>query len=276
MTTTARPLEPTVPAVPSASTAASTAVPGDDRAAPARPAVRPGPASPAALVALEVRKSLSTRSGIALAAASALLAPAAAAIISAASSEELGSVDGPVGTMGMLTALVLLSLGVLSTAGEWTHRTVQTTYLLTPRRGRVLAAKVAAVALLGAALAAVSTALTVLALALIEDGVSWDGAGRAVVVAVAAGATFAVIGAGVGAALANTPAALTGLYLVVLGVLPVVRTFKPAVGSKLDPAESVLALAQGDATGRSVAVLAGWVVVALVAGAVVTRRRAVA
>ena len=40
-------------------------------------------------------------------------------------------------------------------------------------------------------------------------------------VAVAAGAAFAVIGAGVGAALANTPAALTTLYLMVLGVMPV-------------------------------------------------------
>ncbi|MGY1770052.1 hypothetical protein [Blastococcus sp. SYSU D00813] len=242
----------------------------------ARPAVRPGPASPATLVALEVRKSLSTRSGKALAAASALLMPAAAAVISTASSEPLGSVTGPVGVMGMLTALVLLALGVLSTAGEWTHRTVQTTFLLTPRRGRVLAAKAVAVALLGAALAAVSTALTVLGLALLESDVAWDGAGRAVVAAVAAGAAFALVGAGTGAALTNTPAALTGLYLVILGALPVVRTFKPEIGSRLDPAEAVIALAQGDATGRSVAILAGWVLVALVAGAVVTRRRAVA
>lgn len=242
----------------------------------ARPAVRPGPASPATLVALEVRTSLSTRSGKALAAAAALFAPAATAVVSAASQEELGSVTGPLGVMGMLTALVLLALGVLSTAGEWTHRTVQTTYLLTPRRGRVLAAKAVAVALLGAALAAVSTALTAGGLALLEDGVAWDGAGRALVVAVAAGAAFAVTGAGVGAALANTPAALTSLYLVVLGVLPVVRTFRPGIGSRLDPAEAVIALAQGDATGRSVVVLAGWVVAALVAGAVVTRRRAVA
>ncbi|MGY1741476.1 MULTISPECIES: hypothetical protein [unclassified Blastococcus] len=242
----------------------------------ARPAVRPGAASPAALVALEVRKSLSTRSGKALAAAAALLAPAAAAIISAASDERLGSVTGPVGVMGMLTALVLMALGVLSTAGEWTHRTVQTTYLLTPRRGRVLAAKAVAVALLGAALAAVSTALTVLGLALLETGADWAGAGRAVAVAVAAGAAFAVTGAGFGAALANTPATLTGLYLVILGALPVVRTFEPEIGSRLDPAEAVLALAQGNATGRSAAILAGWVLVGLVAGAVVTRRRAVA
>ncbi len=257
-------------------TTASTREHAVTTAVPARPAVRPGAASPAALVALEVRKSLSTRSGKALAGVSVLLAPAAGVIASAASEEPLGSVTGPIGTMAMLTALVLMSLGVLSTAGEWTHRTVQTTFLLSPRRGRVLAAKAVAVALLGAAFAALSTALTAGVIALMEDGVSWDGAGRAVATAIASGAAFAVTGAGVGAALTNTPAALTGLYLVILGVLPVVRTFKPEVGSRLDPAEAVLALAQGDAIGRSVLILAGWTVVALVAGAVVTRRRAVA
>lgn len=269
MTTALVPSETAVP-TDAATTTAPTSRPA------ARPAVRPGAASPAALVAIEVRKSLSTRSGRALAAASALLAPAATVIISAASTETLGSVTGPVGVMGMLTALALLALGVLSTAGEWTHRTVQTTFLLSPRRGRVLAAKTAAVALMGAAFAAVSTALTVLGLASLESGIDWDGAGRAVVAAVAAGAVFAAIGAGVGAALTNTPAALTGLYLVILGVLPVVRTFKPEVGSKLDPAEAVLALAQGNAETQSVLILAGWTVVALVAGAVVTSRRAVA
>ncbi len=57
------------------------------------------------------------------------------------------------GFTGMLTALVLLALGVLATAGEWTHRSVQTTYLLVPQRGRVVVAKVAAMTMLGAGLA---------------------------------------------------------------------------------------------------------------------------
>ena len=61
----------------------------------------------------------------------------------ARASEHLDNVLGPLVVTGMLTALVLLSLGVLSTAGEWSHGTVQTTYLLEPRRGRVMAAKAA-------------------------------------------------------------------------------------------------------------------------------------
>ncbi|WP_336033782.1 hypothetical protein [Geodermatophilus sp. FMUSA9-8] len=240
-----------------------------------RPPVRSGAPSAATLVGVEVRKSLSTRSGRSLAAAAALLAPAATALIASASTEDLGSVTGPIGVMGMLTGLVLVALGVLSTAGEWSHRTVQTTYLLVPRRGRVLAAK-AAVGLLGAVLAAVSAALVAGALALLAGDVSWDGAGRALGVVVAAGAVFALMGAGSGAALANTPAALTSFYLVVLGVLPLVRTFKPEVGSRLDPAEAVLTLAQGGTPTQSLLVLAGWLGVSLAAGAVVTRRRAVA
>ncbi|SFT91781.1 hypothetical protein SAMN05660657_03890 [Geodermatophilus amargosae] len=241
-----------------------------------RPPVRAGGPSPVALVGIEVRKSLSTRSGRSLAAASALLAPAVTAFVAAASDETLDSVTGPLGFMGMLTGLVLLSLGVLATAGEWSHGTVQTTYLLVPRRGRVLAAKAVAVALLGATAAAVALALSAAVLAGMVDGASWDGAGRAAAVLVAAGAALALTGAGVGAALANTPAAMTTLYMVILGVLPLARTFKPEVGSKLDPAEAVLNLSQGHAETQSVLVLTGWVVVSLVAGAVVTRRRAVA
>ncbi|MGY1733858.1 hypothetical protein ACI798_20300 [Geodermatophilus sp. SYSU D01045] len=241
-----------------------------------RPPVRAGAPSPTALVGIELRKSLSTRSGRSLAAASVLLAPAATAVVAAASEEGLASVTGPIGVMGVLTGLVLVALGALSTAGEWSHRTVQTTYLLVPRRGRVLAAKAVAVALLGAALAALSAALTAGVLAVLVDGASWEGAGRALGVVVAAGAVFAVTGAGVGAALANTPATLTSFYLVVLGVLPLVRNFEPEIGTRLDPADAVVALAMGPAPTRPVLVLTGWVVVSVVAGAVVTRRRAVA
>ncbi|MGY1605912.1 MULTISPECIES: hypothetical protein [unclassified Geodermatophilus] len=243
----------------------------------ARPAVRERGASPATLVGLEIRKSLSTRSGRTLALVSALLAPVAAAVMAATSDDDLGSATGPVGALGLVTVLVLLALGVLSTAGEWTHRTVQTTFLVVPQRGRVVAAKTVAVALLGATLAAVATAATagVLAVAPVGD-LTWDGVPQAFGVVVAAGAAFAVVGAGVGAAVANSPAALTGLYLTVLGVMPVLRMAQPGLAGKLDPADAVLGLALGHGGSTQVLVLTGWVVVSLVAGTVLTRRRAVA
>jgi ABC-2 type transport system permease protein len=241
----------------------------------ARPTVRSTGASFPKLVGLEIRKSLSTRSGKALAVAALLLAPIATLLASLASAEELGSAVGPIAVMGLLTAYVLVSLGVLSTAGEWSHGTVQTTFLLTPSRGRVLASKAVAVALLGAVFTAIAATLSAGVLSVLETGVSWDGAPRALIAVVAAGAALAVTGAGVGAALGNTPGSLTGLYLVILGVMPVLENVKPALAEKIDPANSVLNLAQGQEQATAIAVLAGWVVIASVAGWILTHRRAV-
>jgi hypothetical protein len=236
------------------------------------PTRRTGTSLPAQ-VGLEVRKSLSTRSGRAVAGASVLLAPAAVAIAAGASSRPLDNVVGPLVVTGMLSVLVLLSLGVLSTAGEWTHRTVQTTYLLEPRRGRVLAAKAVAVAGMGAVLAAVASGLAVGLLAVLEPSASFAGGGRAVAMVTVAGAAFALVGAGVGAAVGNTAGALTGVYLLELGVLPMLQLFKPALADRIDPGNAVLELAQGTHQAQSVLVLAVWVGVSLVAGAVLTRRR---
>jgi ABC-2 type transport system permease protein len=94
-------------------------------------------------------------------------------------------------------------------------------------------------------------------------------------VSVLAGAAFAVIGAGTGAALANTPAALTGLYLVILGAMPALRIWKPPVADALDPSNAVLQLATGNGTTGNTLTLVGWVVVTTVVGTVVTRRRSV-
>jgi ABC-2 type transport system permease protein len=243
---------------------------------PPRPVVaRRSSASLPAQVGLEVRKSLSTRSGVALVAAAALLAPAAMALAVASADGPLSSPTGPVVVTGMLSVLVLLALGVLSTAGEWTHGSVQTTYLLEPRRSRVLVAKALAVAAVGAAVAAVAAALATGVLALFGPAVPFGGVGWAVLVVGIAGAAFALIGAGVGAALGNTPGALTGVYLLNLGVLPLLQTFKPALADKIDPGNAVLSLAQGHQQAQSITVLVVWVSVALVAGAAMTRRRAV-
>jgi ABC-2 type transport system permease protein len=243
---------------------------------PSRPVLaRRSTASLPTQIGLEVRKSLSTRSGVAVVGAAALLAPAAMALAVASSAEPLSRPTGSVVVTGMLSVLVLLALGVLSTAGEWTHGSVQTTYLLEPRRARVLAAKALAVAAVGAGVAAVAAGLATAVLALFGPSVPFDGVGRAVLVVGIAGAAFTLIGAGVGAALGNTPGALTGVYLVDLGVLPLLQVFKPALADRIDPGNAVLSLAQGDEQAQAITVLAVWVAVALVAGAAMTRRRAV-
>jgi ABC-2 type transport system permease protein len=240
-----------------------------------RPVVRSTRASVPTLVGLEIRKSLSTRSGKSVAVAAAVLAPVVVALISL-SGDPLDAVKGPIGALGMVTALVLFPLGVLATAGEWSHRTVQTTFLLVPNRTKVMASKVVGVAVMGAVLAALASALTMAVLMVAPVGdPSWAGVPMAVGISVAAGAAFAVIGAGTGAALANTPAALTGLYLIILGAMPAMRIWKPEVADALDPSNAVLQLATGNGTTGNTLTLVGWVVVTTVVGTVVTRRRAV-
>ena len=243
----------------------------------ARPVVRATAASLPTLVGIEMRKSLSTRSGKALAAATVVLPASAMAVATLGGAGAIGAAAGPIAAIGIFAALLLLAIGVLSTAGEWTHGSVQTTFLLVPHRGRVLTAKAVAVALLGAVLAALSTAAATAVLALaLGSALTWGGALLAMGTVVAAGAAFAVIGAGVGAMVANVPAALTSLYLVVLGVMPVLSTVQPKVAENLDPNGAILSLAQGQDSGRAAGILVGWVVVTTVAGTLLTRRRQVA
>lgn len=241
---------------------------------PAAGTSRPGAPSLATLSAIEVRKSLSTRSGKAVVIGAMLLGPAGVAIGSLGGE---GTVPAPaiLGFTGMLTGLVLLALGVLSTAGEWTHKSVQVTFLLVPQRMRVLSAKVVALAVQGAVFAAAGAALTIAMMWAIPDPVIWDGLDRAIAVAVLAGAAFAVTGAGIGAALGNSPAALTGTYLAMLGVFPILQAFKPEIAEKVDPVTSVVVLAQEGWSTTPLLVIAGWVVVSTAIGAYVTQRRSV-
>jgi len=241
---------------------------------PAAGTSRPSAPSLALLTSIEVRKSLSTRSGKAVAVVASLIGPVAVGIGSLGG-EGTAPAAAILGFTATLSALVLLALGVLSTAGEWTHKSVQTTYLLVPQRGRVMTAKLAALVLQGAVFAAVSAALSVLMLAVIPDPVAWTGVGRAVGIAVVTGAAFAVIGAGIGAALGNSPAALTGTYLAMLGVMPILQVLKPTWAEKLDPVTSSVVLAQGMETTTPALVITGWVVVATLAGVLISRRRSV-
>ncbi len=235
---------------------------------------RTGPSFPV-LTGLEIRKSLSTRSGKTVAALGVLVGPLGVMLATLTSGNGVAA-PMALGIMGMLIALVLLALGVLSTAGEWTHKSVQTTYLLVPQRGRVLAAKAVAMALLGLVLAALGVAGAVGALALLTSGVVWAGVTQAVITVIASGGAFAVIGAGIGAAVGNSAAAMTGTYLAVLGVLPVLNSVKPEIAEKLDPASSIVTLAQMGPATTPIVVISAWMVVSTIAGIVITRRRSVA
>jgi ABC-2 type transport system permease protein len=215
------------------------------------PVTRTSGASVPALTGLEIRKSLSTRSGRTVAALAVLVGPLGVLLATATGDGTAPAAMG-LGIVGMLVALVLL----------------------VPRRGRVLAAKLVALGSLGLGLAAVGMAGATAAL-LIAPDVAWAHAGWAVGGGVLAGAAFAVIGAGIGAAVGNPPAALTGTYLTVLGIFPVLQSVRPDVSEKLDPASAIVSFALGSDRALAVTVVAGWLVLSTVAGTLITRRRAV-
>lgn len=123
-----------------------------------------------------------------------------------------------------LLAGAALLLGILGMAGEFRHQTVTQTFLVTPDRGRVVAAKLVAYPLAGIALALsilVFTA-TVAAGWLAAKGITPSlldaRLGRVLVGAVLAAGLCGLVGVGVAALVRNQVAALVGVLVWVLVV----------------------------------------------------------
>ena len=123
----------------------------------------------------------------------------------------------------LLSGAALL-LGILGMAGEFRHQTVTQTFLVTPDRGRVVAAKLIAYPLAGIALALTTLAVTA------AVGTGWLAAkgitpslvdarlGRVAGVAVLGAGLCGLVGVGVGALVRNQVAALVGTLVWVLVV----------------------------------------------------------
>jgi ABC-2 type transport system permease protein len=120
---------------------------------------------------------------------------------------------------GFMSSLFSLVLGILAVAGEYRHRTITDTYLATPRRSRVIAAKLVALTWAGAAFGALSalTAVSVTAAAMSTKGTGLDLSSidtwRGVVGVVAGNALYAAIGVSVGALVRNPTGAIAAALL---------------------------------------------------------------
>jgi len=113
-----------------------------------------------------------------------------------------------------LAALFTLVFGIFAVAGEYRHGTVTDTFLSTPDRGRVVAAKLAVYGAVGAVAGLVSAAVAVAVTAAwwaAKGGslqLSAAGSLRTLIDGVAVNVAFAAIGVGVGALVRNLAAAI--------------------------------------------------------------------
>jgi ABC-2 type transport system permease protein len=135
---------------------------------------------------------------------------------------------------GFITVLLLLLLGALAAAGEFHHRTIATTYLITPRRERILAAKLIGHATLGAVVAGVGAAISFPIVLLIARGDHLHVASAvhlaAVAVAlVAGGALASVCGVALGSILRHQTAAIVLILVWTLLVEKLFGGFFPPV-----------------------------------------------
>jgi ABC-2 type transport system permease protein len=129
-------------------------------------------------------------------------------------SDQLTIVLGPGARLGVLFAALL---GALSITAEIRHGTIRPTFLVTPRRRRVVVAKVISSVVTGAVFGLVAGAAAAVAgtVAFRTRGIDvlLDGGDYALLIAGAAGAAalWAAIGVGVGAIVRNQVPALIGL-----------------------------------------------------------------
>ena len=157
--------------------------------------------------------------------------------------------------------VLLLILGIIGMTQEYRHRTATPTFLVTPRRGRVVTAKLIAYALAAVPLGLLVIATNVLVVELYAGarGTAPSLTGdnlRVLAGAWAALVIYAVIGVGIGALLRNQVGAIVGGLVYLFVVEQVIRSIPATAGAyKWMPGGALEALT---ATFEGPELLAGW------------------
>ena len=220
------------------------------------------------LVRAEWTKLFTTRVWLGLLLGACVMAAGFAALLTAFAGETQNGQPGPppVGdpvfeqlafSVASRTAILFLILGIIGMTQEYRHRTATPTFLTTPRRWRVVVAKLLAYALAAVPMALLVTAVTVLTV-LIYAGArgaapsfgsdNLEMLARSGLVLV----IYAVIGVGVGALLRNQVGAIVGSLVYLLVVEALVASIGAISGAyKWMPGGAVQALtaASGDTSG---------------------------
>lgn len=206
--------------------------------------------------------------------------------------ESIGSTSDQLMVFGrgeFLGALFAALLGALSITGEIRHGTIRPTFLATPRRGRVIAAKVWMSTLIGGGFGLVASALAagVGAAALSVRGIDLqlDGGDYALLVAGGTGAAalWAAIGVGVGAVVRSQVPTVVGISAWMLFVEGLLVGDVAGVGDigRFAPGAAAAAISGQDpdtllAPAVGLLVLILYALAAATAGLVSTTRRDVA
>lgn len=192
------------------------------------------------LIHAELLKLRTTRAFWAYIAAALAFVPVSIAlsITTASDTAPLTSSEGLRGVISAASAggLLVLLIGITMMAGEFRHNTATTTFLITPVRNRVIAAKVAAGTIVGLVLAAASSVLT-LAVALpwlaardIDVSLLSGDVGVPVLGAFIATGLAAAVGIGLGALMPNQTLAITVVVVWTSIVEALLVGFLPEVG----------------------------------------------
>ncbi len=148
--------------------------------------------------------------------------------------EYITAVLGQAGT----ASIFVLLLGVIAMTSEFRHMTITSTFLATPMRGRVLVAKMALFAGIGAGVAVVAFAgvllTTTLALVPFDHApITLEAAASVLAGAVVGLALMAILGVSVGSLITNQVAAIVTALVWVMLVEALVTLAFPAVGQWL-------------------------------------------
>lgn len=183
----------------------------------------------------------------------------------------------------LLGALFAGLVGAMAITGEIRHGTIRPTFLVTPRRGRVIAAKIVASGLVGTVfgLAAVAVAIGVGSVALAARGIpiALDRSDYTLMPAggIAAAALWAPLGLGLGALLRTQVATLLAIFLWLFFVENLLIDFVPGAG-RFAPGAAAAAITGLDpdrllAPGLGALLLAVYAAATAAAGAIATLRR---
>ncbi len=175
------------------------------------------------VVGVELRKMFNTRSGFWLMASIAIAAVLATGAVILFLPDDQLTYDTFAAAIGFPMTVILPMIAILSVTSEWSQRSGLTTFTLVPHRGRVIAAKAAACAVVGIASMGIAFGVgalgNLIGTTLAGVPVVWDVSLTHMAEIVLANVLGMLLGFTLGVVICNSPGAMVGYFVYAL-VLP--------------------------------------------------------